>query len=478
MTTGLVAVVAAAAITVAVTPWVPVTTDEAWFLQVARRVARGERPYREVFFGAAPFVLWVAAVAIRLTRPQVLVIRALGIGYEIATLAATAVLMAAVGAPALALIVTVASSLALAGHHVAMHNHYGLLTNAGLLTAGAAIVADRPVVVGAALSLAVLGKYSVGVIGILVLGPIQFWAGGAEKGAISLTTLAAGLLVTFLLGLGSWGDFYRCAVANKRTFVATAVIRPLDGLRRTLAGMTRLDAWAYGLPAIFGYVALAAGAALLIFATAAAIGRDRVDLAVAGALILCGLAGVYPRADRSHVVAAIPAVVAGCGLAAASAPTQAWLVAGVVALVTLIAGVAGRVAMTRRQTIRRDLPRLRLLPVPHPVGAWPDETGQVRSAADDRVMVLRPDAALFYLAGGLENPTPYDYPYASTFGRHGQAEVIQQIRSGRVPWVCRSMPADDPLAPRELMAFVNDHMTEAAATPIGSLRRLEAGQPV
>ena len=64
--------------------YLPVTVDEAWSLVVARRMNRGDRLYRDIFYGAAPLAIAVQGLAFRVLRPQGVVVRLLTVGYLIA----------------------------------------------------------------------------------------------------------------------------------------------------------------------------------------------------------------------------------------------------------------------------------------------------------------------------------------------------------------------------------------------------------
>src|SRR5205085_743435 len=54
-------------------------TDEAWFLFVAHRLARGDVLYNDVYSVTTPLSHWIAALAVRVTGTQVAVIRAIGV---------------------------------------------------------------------------------------------------------------------------------------------------------------------------------------------------------------------------------------------------------------------------------------------------------------------------------------------------------------------------------------------------------------
>ena len=55
---------------------------------------------------------------------------------------------------------------------------------------------------------------------------------------------------------------------------------------------------------------------------------------------------------------------------------------------------------------------------------------------DRRILLLLPDAGFRYLTTGLRNPTPFDFPFVTTFGRNGQQRVVDSLRSGRIGPVC------------------------------------------
>ena len=96
---------------------------------------------------------------------------------------------------------------------------------------------------------------------------------------------------------------------------------------------------------------------------------------------------------------------------------------------------------------------------------------RVRDTAGRRVLVLRSDAAQWYLALDLRNPTPYDYPLASTFGRAGQQVVAARLCRSDIEW-CLMAPADaGPLTPHLLEEAVRSRMDPVLDTALGVLYR-------
>ncbi|GMQ86399.1 MAG: hypothetical protein BMS9Abin07_1976 [Acidimicrobiia bacterium] len=472
------ALVGAVVVSVAITRWVPVATDEAWFLEVVRRVRRGDRLYEDVFFGAGPVAVWLAMLAVSISRPQIVVMRSLTIAYGLATWVAGAFLLEAAGAGTALAVLFVVAVVALGGHHLVMENHYGQLSTLGTVIAAVGVLEGEWLISGAGVLLALSGKYSLGVFALAWAVPLLAVEAGLGTVLWMLATVVAGVVV-MALGLSIRGvkGFLSTAVANKGVYLSSAIIWPHDDLIRRLRVPRRSRL--YRISGSIGPIAVLVVAGLgvvgVILGLLIGVVEESTMLLVAGSLCATGLLVAFPRADYNHLVAAMPLVLAGLSLIAMwSGLSMAGVtVAGAVVAVVLVAGLLTAALAPRYTEFRRDLAHLKLLPVPRQRGTWPDDTAALRAVAGDEVFVLRPDASFFYLAGRLRNPTPYDYPLASTFGPHGQERVAAEIVSGAVRWVCQPGPIGGPLAPVRLEQLIAG-MTPVADTPVGSLYGLVA----
>jgi hypothetical protein len=58
------------------------------------------------------------------------------------------------------------------------------------------------------------------------------------------------------------------------------------------------------------------------------------------------------------------------------------------------------------------------------------------AAAGGPLFVIGPRAGFLYLASGLRNPTPFDFPAMTSVGRNGTARLIAQLGDGELPQVC------------------------------------------
>ena len=79
------------------------------------------------------------------------------------------------------------------------------------------------------------------------------------------------------------------------------------------------------------------------------------------------------------------------------------------------------------------------------------------------MFIVRADAAFYYLAGALHNPTPYDFAARSDFGRGGEGGVIHLLDRHRIRFACvsgarRWHPSGGPdFEPHEVTRAVREH---------------------
>ena len=430
----------------------PVSVDEAWSLVVARRMNRGDRLYRDVFYGAAPLAIWLQSLAFRLLRPQGVVVRGLTVIYQVAQLWAAAALL---GGDSPAVFAVVGVLVGIGGLHLGLHNHYGQLTAASALWGAVAVFHGLPVVAGLVLGLGLLGRYPAGVLATVALGLVVGWSGDWPGALGLLAASTVPVLVFVLVRPSSVRWFVERAVANKRAYLASGGFSPRQWVTtRTWSSWPVIAIHASTTVAMLGVVAAPAASAWSLY-------RGLPGSAIALALAAVGLLMVYPRFDGAHALAAIALSGPAVALAASSAEWLLWV--GALGWLMAVLGLAGRVRLTRVGTYRRDLPSMRHLPVaPIRGGVWPDETLELPT----EVFLLRIDAALVYACGGLVNPTPFDYPAVSTFGAGGQRLVLNRFQEG-MP-VCNGWgDPTGPLTPVELLEGLVG--AEARQTRLGAL---------
>lgn len=433
----------------------PVTVDEAWSTVVARRVAGGEKLYRDVFYGAGPGAILLLSLAVRLTKRHALVARLFTVGYVLAAAASVLVLVDDPDGQMMG----IASIAALGSLHLHLHNHYSSLSTVSAMWSLAAVQADLPWLAGSLAGVALLGKYSVGIVAVVVVVVSTGLLDSLEAVGTVVATAVLAPAVTAVLGRRLVRWFYRRAVANKAGYLEFGRAGPIRWIRTR--NWRRPDLVALQVPVVIAIVAVV----VVPLATLGALAADVSEPTVIGcALSIVGLSVVVPRFDGGHAMTASTPVVIGFAI---SFGTQVWAEAvGIIAWLMTLVGVAGRVSWLRKREVRRDVVGFDGLAAPRVSGGvWPDET----AGLPDEVFLLRLDAPLVYATRLVSNPTPFDYPAVTTFGPNGFDVVRRAHRKGLavcVRWANQS----SPLTPRGLV----DEMTATAGERV-ALGKLVAG---
>ncbi len=458
-------------------PRLPAYADECWYLLVVRRVRQGRRLYRGVFFGAGPWSVWCSRLLVRWFGERLLVLRRAVVVLSLVVGGAVVAYVAALGVPWGLGLAVAAGTMAMSTALWSLDNAYGLWSRVGILVAFAAVLGIDEVwaaglLGGFGVALALLNKYTLGVASVPGLLAVAL-AGPATPALLALgvggVLAAAGYVVAARGGTGR--PMARRLLGNKRTFVASAGVGFLAGWRATVGrppGPSALEgrvSWA-----AFALTALAGSLVLVDLVVAVARDEGHVATAAVGGLALVGLASLWPRADDMHVRCALPLWTAPALVAADRlSPTLglAW------ALLVSAAGLGSAVLAVaeRRRTSLRG-------PGGTPfdgVNPWPQALDEVLAGGEElrrlthgTVFLLRPDAAVWYLATGLRNPTPYDYPLASTFGPEGQQVAADNLLSGRVRFCCWVPAQAGALTPRHLEE-VAASLPVVAHTVVGTL---------
>jgi hypothetical protein len=201
--------------------------------------------------------------------------------------------------------------------------------------------------------------------------------------------------------------------------------------------------------------------ALAIFAWAIWRARDRRR----GHMTLCvsfgiaALLAALPSAGPQHVTEVMPLLLAAVASAVAlarqgRAPARVGTVMTAVVAVVLIAWLGFGVATISGRAIggltgdggsTSALPHLGSSPVlAADARGTARDVAELRRVTGGRVFIIRADAAYYYLAGNLRNPTPYDFPVLSDFGSAGERGVIRLVEQHRIPYACVRRHDDPP----------------------------------
>ena len=470
--------------------------DDAWFLQVVDRVRGGDALYGEVQFGATPLAVWVALPPVAVFGAKLVVFKTLVSICAVASALVASRVAAQVGlGPAGQALVAVSSIAYLPLPGLDLYNplsYLFLLLALSAVLAWQARLADTVparqglplaaalVAAGVAAGLCFAAKQNVGLLALAALMGAVLWSstGGrdlarrAKDMAVALGAFAVAValpLIPVLLS-GAFDDFAVSAFEKSR-YVRYGSISFLDGLD-SLAGFAR-DPFGQ-LRSLAEYAVF--GLPLLAFAGLVAgwIRADRERALTLGLFAAAAFAGIFPRAEIYHLGFSVPALAIAVGWSASRirpliprvAARGAVMALGCVLVLTAVDSllVYPRQLVSDRGLSASALPNLEGTLVGQGFDDSALRVSEELRRADmgaDRTFLLMPSAGLYYLLSGLENPTRFDYPTVTTFGRSGQDEVIDAIERDWIQRVCVGGYGGStfgPLRPGMLVRHVRERM--------------------
>jgi hypothetical protein len=458
--------------------------DEPWFLQVVARLRAGDVLYRDVSYGAGPLPVWLTEAVTYVTGLDVFAVNLVVAACFAASGVLTWAVLKRIGIGLLGRLVGV-------GALVWVSAPKGLTPYAPaaevflLATMGATLAWQRGrryagVLAGCTAGIAFACKQNVGILALLaflavvVVQPLGRARARAACLALAGFAGAAALALSPVAASGGLSHFADYGFLGKGAYV-NAGVDYLDTARG--AGNTIIQIRSRGaaetafleVPVFLPLVALLAFVALVVAARS-----RRATFAVPVATFGCASAlTLYPRADAYHVFFAAPPLVILIVYTFHSwrprLPARVTFAAAAIAA----ACVALAVVRSAAEPLRRTLsPVNNLSNVPHLRGAfthssWDDQVLEqarrfLKAARYVRspIFVIEPEAGLDYLTTGLRDPTPFDYPIVTTFGRHGERGVINLLRSGSIEAVClaNAGPWPPKLAPARVDRWVRTRM--------------------
>lgn len=447
--------------------------DETWFLQVLDRVAGGDVLYRDVFFGSTPLTVWAGLPAVKLFGSELLVVKA-EVAVAIGVLGAGVVKLALdAGISRRGAILLAASVVCFGARFPSSPYTWGAMAGAiwALVAADAFRRDPRQhllLLAGAAAGLAAASKYTIGFLALLAAAGLV--ARRTPRAMLPVGAAFAGVLALAILPVlltGGGERFLEYGFTAKGTYVDAG---GLSYFETAEAGLHAL--WEAATspsretlqPAATGLMVLAPVAAALVAVPAWRRGAPAVVLVLA----VLALAGAFPRYEDRHLMTALAGPVLLIGVAA-----HLWLPHGWWRRAALLAAT-GWVAAN---AIGGVLPQggARPTDIAHLSGVFVPDTDAEQSRTRARALARAADAGplfvvsgaagLDYLLSGVENVTPYDYPYVTAFGKDGEAETAAQVRAGRFAAVCLDEEIDERLRPRRLERAIREAMTAGAALP-------------
>jgi 4-amino-4-deoxy-L-arabinose transferase-like glycosyltransferase len=473
------------------------TADETWFLLVAKRMLDGETLYRDVYFNTTPLSMYVTAAAVALTGVQLLTVK-LVVSFSVlaSILLAWKIIERAVPIAAHAdaarsrrRIPLLLIALVIVYGNYQAKTPYTPLAVTFYLTTLLGFVSwrhqprDRTLFwSGVAAGLSFASKYNLGVLaaGALALAVlVTALAQGRRWSAIvrALAAIAAGfsMVVAAMLAViaasGGMRAFLEYAFLNKITYVAVGSAGYVRALRMFVdAAREPLSIGSITTMYVLLYCAVPVVVIALLMRWLRASDREqKIEIAALAIFVAAALAGTYPRGGSSipYVVPVLGAI-GGIAWRRGAAPRNRLLRTACVTAVAIWLGL-GFARMLTNPIVRRASGEWRFSHIAHNRGVLVqrdrDElllrrTRELRAAVPaNETFIQTFDAGFYYLATGLRNPTPYDFPAVTTFGPTGQQKVIAAIAAGRIEHVVDIPHAQPSQVPRELMQFVETTMT-------------------
>lgn len=458
-------------------PW-----DESWWVQVVLRMREGDVLYRDIAYGAGPLPAYLTAGLTYLVGIDVLAEKLI----VSLTFAATATLAWTVtrriGLGAGPRVLVLAGLLFLAPP--AQEPPYAPLATTFALCALVAALVYRTsesgrqrtlwlVAGGGACGLAFVCKQNVGayalaalLIVILVERGVRdlLWASAAAvatTGFVLLPVVASGGLADYLdYGFTGKGEYVQHGFAFR------------TGLDNTWQTIRDVHSPASAETAYWNgrfFFPVVAAAALLLLLTNRPRWRQPEALPIA-VFAVVALITLYPRFDTGHVAYAAPLLVLLVAFVLQGWSGRLPRAASIMAALWFGLAVAIAVSLPLRLTLS---PEANLSDLPHLGGTfvqasdlarWHRDARQLVAAARGRetgLLVFTPDAGFRYLSSALENPTAFDFPFVTTFGRNGEQRVIDALASRRIKRVCLANEWYG-LGPPAVIAYVHRAMRPGA----------------
>lgn len=354
----------------------------------------------------------------------------------------------------------------------------------------------KDISIGVFLSLCILSKQNVGLaaLGAWVAGYVYLWVRYGflsnrimgRPGIVLLLVLCfTTTVMAVALSHGAYEKFVEYAYNNKTAYLRYGKISYLE---EWLKLFSRAD-WSNPLVLKDRFLRLQyffPWLSVLFLGSAAVFRKDTWrDISVI-TLLFCGAAilGIFPRADLCHVSFFAAFSICGGVIGLTSLFPRMWNLrsAMLVGVMTVIWLAIGFLALLQPLLEYKEGTRVfSNIPAFYGSAIKKEELeADLRYAAAmqktfrrDAVMIQYFLASYYYLASGLNNATPYDFPLKNVFGTQGENEIIDKIKRGEITAVCYSR-VTGPLEPNILASYITSSMQEGRDLTICKEYRLNS----
>ncbi len=479
--------------------------DEAWFLQVVRRVQSGETLYRDVWFGVTPLSIHLTRALASVFGTEVLVSRTVVMACLLATLWFCIRAVEGTGStgrtPWLLFVAVFVFGIAQPG----LPTPYTPLGVALFMGTFASTLAwlrseehgepsvGRLVLAGSLAGLCFGAKQNVGLCAFAALLVVVLGGGAGQvrqrgrnivAAAVSFAATASlALLPTWLEGGAEWLLFY--GFLNKAAYLEAGSI-PYSSFLDRVWQFVRSPRWPrYFVSGHYYSALLLAPLTFVLLFLAWASGRSSQRRTTTGVIAFSAgaILSVYPRAGSGSMLAAVPALLVGLvhgwnsirprlpdafGRACVLAATV-WVVGGAV---LFFAGPFSDLVWGDQEL--SAIPHFRGVLVDREVSRELLQQAAVvsRATGGQPTFLVGPNNGFFYLTAAVTNPTPFDYPYLSILGRQGERRLIVAVQRKTIRSVFLFFGGVDQQTPIRLLNVVKREMSPVRRTDFGTLYRL------
>ena len=465
--------------------------DDSWLMQIANRFLSGEALYRDVYLHVTPLSIYLLASPATVFGPQILILR-----IEIALIfAGVAVVVCRInqqlGAsrrypPLLILSLFVFSSparLALVAHYNSLANFFFLLAFSLWLSWRETQRVGFMSGAGAALGACFAAKQTWGGYGAIALAVSTVALARAEdwsaRQVLQVLIRAGGAFVAVVfvailpvIFSGSFRDMITVGILGHGTYLnlgGMAYFKPILSMKSVLDNPLGLDSLRY-LNAASPYFLPFVVGPLLIATFLQSDRRERALTIAVAAFTIATLAFLYPRADPEHMLFVTPMLLLALAFcwrrvewsARSSKPRViTWSAFAFTAVAAAFMTLSAAKRAVSPDYVSSSIPFFRGPLIPRVIhdSFKRNLSGLSALPRDGRTFFLGPYASIYYLAGGLHNPSRYDYPYSVSLRQSGVAEIVSEIRDGRISAVCVDHKGDPLLEAYDLQLYVERHMS-------------------
>lgn len=491
--------------------------DEVWIVQVLSRLQSGETLYKDIFYSVPPLSLYLALPFVKIIGVELLTVKCtVVLSFTLSFLLVAKILKQLTATHRYTGFLAAAfllHALPLEGAlYQPLANLFHLLALWALLkwedSTGAFIPQSSRgirwlVILGGVSGLGFttkqnVGGYTLAITLLLVLLSHFLRAGSITKRIrsgmidcviICLTfVLIVCIVLTPVVVSGGTGGLWRQGFLIQREYLQYGSVSYWDGLKSLAAVFSPMPRRLPLRVLIFNtyQIYLLPLAALLgvITALVMSAARDRKQAIIILGFTLIEVLTIFPRADWMHVVFAVPGLWLAILISwdRLKPRFSQFMARGIefAAILIVVGGVSFKLAMAiyhvgNGSYVWSALPHFqnKLMLASEEKLLREHAQSLVRESAGAKILLLIPNASLYYLASGLKNPSRYDFPMAATLGAEGEEEVIRALTERRIQAVCLQKN-HGPIALRTIEQYVETRLQRGADLGFCTMYRVPA----